>query len=404
MKKMTRRTFVSGLFAGAAGKLFGSCAKSQSSSQEKMTAHSEESEEEKNELKIKRYNPLGSTGIKVSDIVFGAGAINVPHLVRYAYDFGVNLFDTAAKYGSGVSEESIGQGLKGVRDKAYIITKQYYRKGRRITKDSIRKVLEKSLKKLQTDYVDGLFIHTMDATHLLKNEVVISSYIQFKKEGKVRFTGFSTHNEVLTLAECVKPEYEEFVDAVMFCYNHLEGKRIEPLIAAMRQKGIGTIAMKTLAGGKQGTLKEFVDERLSYPHAAVSWVLANKHVDCAALTMDNYSMVENCVAASGKKLERTDLALLQKYRDAVSKSYCRVSCSSCESYCPHNVAVSAIMRYAMYFEDYGQQKKAINHYAALSKTQKPVFCQSCYGDCAHACPYGLQVKEQLLRAHRLLTI
>lgn len=52
----------------------------------------------------------------------------------------------------------------------------------------------------------------------------------------------------------------------------------------------------------------------------------------------------------------------------------------------------------------GQQKRAINHYAALNNTQKPVFCQSCRGHCTQACPYGLQVKEQLLKAHKLLTV
>lgn len=390
---MTRRSFFSGLTTGAAGLLLGRCTDSK---QPPPTRN--------NDLKIKNYVRLGKTGINVSDITFGAGAINTPNVVRYAFDLGVNLFDTAESYVGGVSEETIAQGLEGVRDKVCIITKQVFRRGNPINKEDIARKLEASLKRLKTDYVDMLFIHSMDTIDLLKNEEIRSTYSRFKKEGKVRFTGFSTHNEKLTLAECVKPQYEDFVDVVLFCYNHLEGKVIEPLIAKMRQKGIGTIAMKTLAGGKQGNLKGFVNDRLSYPQAAISWVLANKNIDCAVLSMDNFSLVENYVAASGKKLERADLALLQRYRDAVNNSYCRLSCTACEGSCPHNVAISDIMRYSMYYEDYGHQKKAIDHYRALNNFNKPVHCGDCRGQCTIACPYGLQVKQQLLRTHRLLTV
>lgn len=101
-------------------------------------------------------------------------------------------------------------------------------------------------------------------------------------------------------------------------------------------------------------------------------------------------------------LFQSDLALLQTYRDAVSNSYCRVTCNSCEGSCPHKVAISHIMRCAMYYQDYGHQKKAIDHYSVLPHTDKPIFCQSCRGYCTDACPYGLPVKEQLLMTHRLL--
>jgi predicted aldo/keto reductase-like oxidoreductase len=122
------------------------------------------------------------------------------------------------------------------------------------------------------------------------------------------------------------------------------------------------------------------------------------------MSMDNYSLIDNYVAASGKRIEREDLALLQKYRDAIDSSYCRLSCSVCEDSCPNNVAISDIMRFIMYFEDYGQQKKAIDQYNTLTSAQKPIICQRCPGHCMKSCPYGLQVKEQLLRAHKLMFV
>jgi len=289
MKSMSRRTFLAGLAAGGAGVLLGSRADAKPTNEKP---------------KIQRYNELGRTGIEVSDIMFGAGALLEPDVIRYAFDRGITAFDTAAGYTGMVSEEHMGMGLKGVRDKAVVITKQEFSRHKPFHRDTVVKTLESSLKKLQTDYVDGLFIHSIDVLDQLNNEELLDTFLRFKKEGKVRFTGFSTHEEQVTLAGCVKPEYEEFVDAVMFRYNHVESKSIEPLIAGMRQKGIGTIAMKTLVGGKPGQLDEYVNDRMSYPQAAIAWVLSNEHIDCAALSMESFSLVDTFVAASGKRLDR----------------------------------------------------------------------------------------------------
>ncbi len=355
------------------------------------------------DLKIRRYNELGNTGVTVSDVTFGANAINEPGVIRYAFDRGVNLFDTAANYSAGVSEEVLGRGLQGVRDRAHIITKQGF-SARRTDRRAMTRTLEASLRKLQTDYVDGLFIHSMETMDAFQSEAVVESLIRFKQEGKVRFTGFSTHNERKTLAECVDPRYEECVDVVMLCYNHMAGQPIESLIAQMRSRGIGTIAMKTQAGGKSGRLKHFLNDQLSYPQAAIAWVLGNSNIDCAVLTMDTFWHIDTYIAASGKTLTRSDHALLRKYQDAVAHTYCRATCNSCQTACPHGVAISDIMRCAMYFEDYGQPSKAVYHYATLAAARKPLPCSSCSGPCTEACPHGLRVRDTLMRTHQCLTV
>ena len=225
---------------------------------------------------------------------------------------------------------------------------------------------------------------------------------RLKKDGKLRFSGFSTHNAKVMLKDCLKPEFKDFVQVCMFIYNHMEGKEIEPLITELHKRGIGTIAMKTLAGGRQGNLKSFIKEKMTYPHAAISWVLDNRNIDCVVSSMRSFSHAEEYVAASGKTLNRTDLAILKKYQKEVDREYCRLSCNKCESSCPDKVSVSDIMRYKMYYEDYGQEKNALEHYALLDKNQKPLNCASCSGYCNSACPHGLNVKDQLLDGHRLL--
>ena len=360
--------------------------------------------EENQPFKIKKYNPLGNTGFKVSDVSCGAISLFNPNVLRYAYECGVNYFDTAESYLRTKSETFIGQALKDVRDKVIITTKHAYRGKKKIEKSAIIKRIEASLKRLQTDYIDIALIHNIDDLSILKNEELLSAYYQLKKEGKIRFTGFSTHNMKVTLKQALDNDYKDFVQVILFIYNHLEGKEIEPLIEKVRKKGIGTIAMKVFAGGKQGNLKKFVSKKVSYPQAAIRWVLSNPYIDCCIVTMSSYSHVEEYVAASGKPLQRADLKVISEYQREVSGLYCRVSCDKCLSSCPNNVAINEILRYGMYFEDYRMEKEAVRYYAELEEKKKPLFCSNCPGYCEKACPYGLKVKDKLLHVHEILTV
>lgn len=402
MGKINRRNFFSGAAAGLVGLgLSKNAAASTGRGITGLAAASESAEE----AKIARYNPFGKMGINTSDIIFGAGNISSQHVVRYAYDLGINVFDTAEGYMNGRSEELVGKALKDVRKKAVIITKLgFHRPDEKREKKAVIERMNACLKRLQTDYVDIAYFHAINDMELVKNDEVRGAFEQLKKEGKIRFTGFSTHDAKVTLKEALKPEFKDFVEAVLFMYSHMDGKEIEPLISKIRARGIGTVAMKVLAGGKQGKLKSFITKDVGYPEAATRWVLSNKDVDCAVLSMATFAHVEEYVKISGKKLSHGDLAVLKRYSKEVDNLYCRVSCNQCESSCPQNVAISNVMRYGMYFEDYGHEKRAIEHYAGLNKKQKPLGCNTCSGYCNTACPHGLQVKDKLLTIHENLTV
>jgi predicted aldo/keto reductase-like oxidoreductase len=184
----------------------------------------------------------------------------------------------------------------------------------------------------------------------------------------------------------------------------MEGKDIEPLIQQARQKGIGTVAMKVFAGGRQGNLKSFVTQEVSYPQAALRWVLSNSHIDCCIPTMSSYSHVEEYVAASKKPLNRADLKTIAEYQRQANQHYCRVSCQECLSSCPRGVAINDVLRYGMYFENYRMEKEAMRYYAELERDKKPLDCSHCTGYCDKACPHGLGVKDRLLQAHEILTV
>lgn len=394
MANISRRNFLTGLSSGLMGFGLAKNLKANSGS-------GEETQGVTTELKIKKYNTLGRTGIRVGDVSFGAISLFEPNVLRYAYELGVTYFDTAEGYVNTKSETFIGQALKDVRDKVAITTKHAYPSSQQIRKEDILRRFEASLKRLQTDYVDVAMIHNISDLAILGNGELLDAYAQLKKEGKIRFTGFSTHNPKFTFKQALE---NEFAEVILFIYNHAESAEVEPLLEQVHNKGIGTVAMKVFAGGMQGSLKSLVSQETSYPQAAIRWVLSNPNIDCCIVTMSSYSHVEEYVAASGKPLDRADTKIIAAYQKHASNQYCRVSCQQCLSSCPNNVAINEILRYKMYFENYGMEKEAMRYYAALEASKKPALCARCSGYCEAACPYGLKVKDKLIRADEMLSI
>jgi predicted aldo/keto reductase-like oxidoreductase len=394
MSGLKRRQFITSIASGAVGLGFAGKLKA-------GTPGAVPGQKEAASPRIKKYNDLGKTGLEVPDVSCGAISLFEPNVLRYAYECGVTYFDTAESYLRMKGEAYVGQGLKGVRDKVVITTKHGMNPAQKIEKASIIKRMEESLKRLQSDYVDVAMIHNIgDLTPLLNNQEVLGAYDQLKKDGKVRFTGFSTHNAKVTLKQALEADFPQ---VVLVMYNHMEGKEIEPLVKAVRAKGIGTVAMKIFAGGQQGNLKGMIGPETSYPQAAIRWVMSNPAFDTCIPTMSSYSHVEEYVAASGRPLDRAALGLIARYQRQVHGTYCRVSCTECLSACPRDVAVNDVLRYAMYYENYGMEKQAMDYYAELAPQSKPLGCESCPGHCESACPYGLKVRARLLHSHEILT-
>jgi len=390
MANVSRRNFLTAFTSSVLG--FGLAKNVKAGFRNKVSTHNESSP-----IKVQKYNILGKTGIKVSDVSCGAISFFEPNVLRYAYDLGVNYFDTAEGYMRTKSETFIGEALKDIRKKITITTKHGL--SPKVKRDEIIKRVEESLKRLQTDYIDIAMVHGVSDTSLLENEEIQAAYSQLKTDGKIRFAGFSTHNAKLTLKQILK---NDFAQVILVIYNHMEGKEIEPLLAPVHNKGIGIVAMKIFAGGRHGNLKSLISQEVSYPQAAISWVLSNPSIHCCIPTMSSYSHVEEYVAASGKSLNRADLNVIAEYQRQSNNQYCRVSCSECLSSCPNNVAINDVLRYKMYFENYRMEKEAMRYYAELPKSKMAVNCSNCSGYCESACRFGIKVQEKLIHAHEIL--
>lgn len=392
MGQWSRRHFMSALTSG----LMGLGAKRALKAEDRNAGSPSRSQPE---LKIKKYNILGKTGLKVSDVGCGAISFFEPNVLRYAADLGVTYFDTAESYMNSNSEKYMGQALSGIRDKVIITTKHAYSPRKKITTQSILSRVENSLKRLKTDHVDIALVHAVSDLKLLQNEELLTAYARLKKDGKIRFTGFSTHNPLLTLKQALD---SDFVQVVLVIYSHMQNE-IEPLLKPLRDKGVGIVAMKIFAGGKHGKLKSLIGREISYPQAAIHWVLSNPNVNTCIPTMSSYAHVEEYVAASGQTLNRADLGVMADYKKEAGGEFCRIGCTVCENACPHGVAVNDILRYAMYFEDYGREKDAMQHYTAVDDSRKPLPCSECSGPCTSTCPYGLPVRDKLIHASEILS-
>ncbi|MGB8958296.1 MAG: aldo/keto reductase [Candidatus Aminicenantales bacterium] len=399
---ISRRSFISMTGFGAAGLALGESAEGKDRAggpgrQPSQTA----TEEPPAPPRIQARRALGKTGLELSDV--GCGAINLfnPNVLRYAFECGVNHFDTAEGYMNGNSEKALGQALKDIRPKVVITSKYLLRTPADYDRAALIRRVEASLKRLQTDYLDIAMVHDADQPEKLAHEEVVAAYSELKRQGKARLIGFSTHAPGLVLEQAAASGVWE---VLLTIYNHMEGPAVESLLAAARRRGIGIIAMKVLAGGMQGSLKPFVNDKVSYAQAAMRWVLGSPWIDALIVTMSTFSHVEEYVAASGAAPRRTDAAILERYRGEAGTQYCRVGCRECLAACPRGVAVNEVLRYAMYFEHYGMEKHACALYRRLGTTRKPTVCAGCEAPCEKACPHGLRVRDRLLRSHRLLRI
>ena len=160
--------------------------------------------------------------------------------------------------------------------------------------------------------------------------------------------------------------------------------------------------MKTLKGAKHQGLADFRNESDSYTQAAFKWVMSNPGVSNLVISFHNDQHADEYLFASGKPLTESDVAVLGKYDQLIAGSHCFQHCGDCLSGCSESLPIHDVLRYRMYFEDYGDQKQAMQYYAKLEKNASS--CISCDAPCTVACPRGVLVRQRMIGAHEMLTM
>nr|CRH05287.1 Aldo/keto reductase. Aldoketo-oxidoreductase, NADP-binding [Candidatus Magnetococcus massalia] len=361
---------------------------------------------------IQQYRKLGNTDLKMSDIAFGAARLRASSLVLRALDRGVNYIDTAPDYGH--SEEAVGEALTRYkqRDKMIIASKFCLRDGTP-THPTVGSgvatyigAVEASLKRMGTDYLDVVFTHALGGDRSLEREQqrlldpdMLEAFDRLKQQGKVRYLATSSHGpynmEELMLQAVRSGHY----DIIMPAFNFMRFPKLPELLSESKARGVGVIAMKTLAGAKASG--DALLDGGSFEQAAFKWVLKHPEVAGLVISIKRVSDLDRFLPASGQSFAQQDQKVLNRYAALFGNEYCRTGCSDCESSCSAGVPVGEILRQRMYFEDYGEEKRAMSLYAALPT--KADICSSCSDDgCAGACQHGIPVGQALRGAHELL--
>lgn len=324
------------------------------------------------------YVTLGKTGLQVSRIGLGGipiqriDAEGTKELLHKLADRGVNYIDTARGYT--VSEEYLGYGLEGIREKFVIATKSMAR-----TKESMAADIECSLHNLRTDHIELYQVHNPSMEQLdqvIAQGGALEALQEAKAAGKIGHIGLTAHS-----AEVFARALElDWVETIMFPYNIVETQG-EELIAKSKEKNIGFIDMKPLAGGA------IEDAAL-----ALRYICANPNVTIVIPGMaEEKEMEENINAClDPSALSEKEQEKIQEIREQLGTNFCR-RCNYCAP-CSVGIAIPSVFLFAGYLNRYGLGEWAKDRYSTLSV--KASACVGC-GDCETRCPYHLPIREMM---------
>jgi hypothetical protein len=356
---------------------------------------------------IKEYRRFGRTEWKVSDISFGNASMQNPAQLEYAMERGINYVDTARQYFE--METVIGKIFPRKRDKIFLTTKL---EPETVTADAsvetLMTALEESLQRLNTDYLDCCLVHSVGDPELgderrAQNENIVTMFEKARKQGKIRFWGASGHGPQI-IRDFNWLIDNTPIDVIMPGMNYMT-RGIEPVLAKAKEKDIAVVAMKSMSAARKVDFSEFKGEGRTVRQALLKWMLARPNIDTVVITMRTFEDVDEFVAASGKVAPTPkEKKALDDYGMLIDRDYCRPGCDGCTGSCPHDVPIHDVLRYHLYFDSYGREKYALGRYAALPEGRNAEGCADCAAPCVGACPFGLAVKDKMVRAHADLTL
>ena len=351
------------------------------------------------------YRGLGKTGLKVSVVSHGLAELREPAVIFKALDLGINFFDTAHVYQNGNSEIMLGKVLKEYgRKKVLIATKlpplfqleeSPLEKGPMLEIKIMEEMMEKSLKRLQTDYVDILFVHNILDTKWLSNETILSFLDKLKKEGKARFVGVSLHEGRIFVDVAEQLAKLTSFDVLLAWINFLSPPEDVEVLRRVRKNNVGVVAMKTQVGG----YSDETTASLSPHQATLAWALNQDFVDCAVPGMKNMEQLMENIGAVGKKMGWNDRKILHVYHKSIKHKYCTM-CAQCLPSCENAIDILTINRTLMYFEGYRDFEQARQAYRQLSIRKNANSCINCSSPTCR-CVNGIKIGKRMKYAHSL---
>ncbi len=335
------------------------------------------------------FRTLGKTGLKVTVVSMGVMNCSDPAVLHRAFDLGINFYDTADCYMWGRNEEMVGKAFEGRRDKVFIQTKVHVHDEKKM-----RASVERSLRRLRTDYIDVLVWHNHSSPKEISDPNLHEFMEKMKKEGKARFTGFSAHSNMASLLrEATKSNYH---DVALVSYNFTHSKGLREAVALAAKSGIGIVAMKTQAGGykkeKMGGLS---------PHqAALKYLLMDQNVSNAVPGVTTVEQIEECAAVMGASFSKGNLNELKQYQSFLQGRICTM-CGGCIGECPYGVRHGDLLRLVMYHDGY-ENDSLVRESLQIITRQHIQRCSEC-PSCSIICRRRLDIREQMQSVRSILS-
>lgn len=356
--------------------------------------------------------PFGKTGVDVPILSFG-GSLDTSMsrlLLRQAFKWGVTYWDTANSYMGGRSETGIGKYLEKYpedRNKMFLVTKSYA-----WTLNGMSRDIDLSLERMKTDYIDLFFIHAVRSINDLDDETREWAEKK-KKEGKIRFFGFSTHSN---MEACMLGASKlGWIDGIMMRYNYrlMNTDQMKRAVAACAEAGIGLTAMKTQGGGQVTTDSDteiklagrFLEKGFTDAQAKLKAVWENPHISSICSEMPNMTILMSNIAAAldQTKLTAHDMGLLRQLAQETRAHHCAGCADICESSLQGYIPVSDVMRCLMYARSYGSRERGKRQFLQIPRRTRMQMSIADYSLAEQMCPQKMPIGRLMKEALRELS-
>ena len=316
--------------------------------------------------------PVGFGGIPIQKLSFK----DAERVLLHAVERGINFFDTARGYTD--SEKKMGRAFKARREKVYLVSKAMSRDFRGMTLE-----LETSLRDLQTETIDLYQLHSVASEKILERIIgprgALEALLKARQAGKIRWIGITGHSRPVLL----KAVKTGLFDTVQFPFNPIEDEWEQDVIPAAKEKGMGIIGMKPVAGGAIRNVS-----------ASIRFTLS-KGVDVSIPGMDSIEEVdENALAGEApKKITDKELVKLKEEKEIWGGKFCR-RCGYCMP-CPQGLNIPFLLLIEAYYSRYDLKEWALSRLKKLDKKYDD--CIAC-GECLEKCTYELPIPDLMKKS------
>ncbi len=351
------------------------------------------------------HRKFGSTGDSLPILHLGtAQSMDTTYdkIMHRCFKEGVYWIDTAISYGWGSSHKAIANFMSqiGNRKKLWITSKSGA-----WTANGFKEDADKCLRQLKTDYLDLYLIHGISGPGDLSQDY-LKVADSLKKSGKTRFFGYSIHSGDV-VGSMKKAVQVGGIDAIMFRYNFRRygDRELNKAIDDCKRAGIGLIAMKTMGGvsSDEESVVKFRSKNFSLAQAKLKSVWEDERIDTIVSEMQNVQqVVENATAArTATKLSASEFHQLNQLAAYTDHLACNGCSHICESAIRGNTRIADQLRFLMYYENYGDPKRAKSNYQSLAATHR-AFEHEDLRRASERCPQKINITARLQKAKELL--